>query len=163
MKNLFIIAMLLVSIKTFSQCNTIKDSFTGKETTSYIIKVGGNMNIGDNISFAKEDGKKVIAYTWMVQGTSDYESKIEDTSLLIKFDDGEILKFIPSSDSKISNRGGYLAYVFIAELNNDDIEKLRSKNVQAARFGLLQDKGIDLNLTKKNLKEFKDAVSCISK
>lgn len=161
MKKLFTICFLLVSLESFCQCSKVKDSFTGKETTSYVIKIGGMLNIGDNITFAKEGDHKVIVYTWMIQGVTDYERKIEDCSLLVKLDDGEALKFLPSKDSKINNSNGYLIYVLIADLTEEEIQKFKTKNVEAVRFALKDDQGIDVNLTKKNLKEFKSAAICV--
>jgi hypothetical protein len=166
MKNLLLITLLFISFNCFSQsysqCITNKDSFTGKEATGYVIKIGGLINIGNHLTFAKDSDKKVITYTWFVQGGSDYETKAEKTSLLIKFDDGEVIKFLPSSDSKVTNVNGYVGYVFISELNQENIEKLKSKNVDGIRFGLIDDRGIDVNMTKKNYKDIKEGVTCVS-
>jgi hypothetical protein len=166
MKNLLLITLLFISFngfsQSFSQCITNKDSFTGKEATGYVIKIGGLINIGNNLSFTKDGDKKSIIYSWLIQSPGDNDTKVEKTSLLIRFDDGEVIKFLPSADSKITNSNGYVAYIFVSDLNQENIEKLKSKNVDGIRFGFIDDRGIDVNMTKKNFKDIKEGVTCVS-
>jgi hypothetical protein len=163
MKNILFLALLFISLNSFSQCLNNKDSFTGVESTAYIIKIGGLINIGNNLMFAKEKGRTAIVYSWMIQSSGDYDTDVTKTSLLIKFDDGEVLKFKPDADSKITNANGYVVYAFVSELTQENMDKLKTKNADAIRFGIVDDKGVDLNMTKKNLKEIKDGIVCVSK
>lgn len=162
MKNLLFTLAFLFPFFVNAQCKEVTDDFTGKATKAYTIMIGGAISIGDFLIFSKQEQNIKIGYAWSVLSTGDNINKASETSLLIKFNDGSILKFLPNENSKISTSNNYLLYYFESNLKPSDLMEFQNKTVEKIRYALKSDQGLDLILSKKNIKQISEAANCVN-
>lgn len=136
-----------------------KDPFTGKQVKSAVVMLGGMIkNVGQQILFTENEGKKYISFMWMgnLPNVNFDKFDVSQCSLLLKMDTDTTFRFKADPNTSKTITSGI---VINSEITNDQLQFMSQHQVAIIRFGVKEDAGIDATyFTDKNKKEIQKAV-----